>query len=60
MRALLQVVVKAISIATKTPMPNKLWVYVTMQLLVHLTELESNDYGSEGPPIVKVIKSHRS
>jgi len=50
MRALYLVVLKDINIATKTPMPNKLLEYVTMLMLVNLAELETNSYGSDGPP----------
>lgn len=50
MRALFLVVLKDINIATKTPMPNKLLEYVTMLMLVNLAELETNSYGSDGPP----------
>lgn len=50
MRALYLVVLKGTNIATKTPMPNKLLEYVTMLMLVNLAELETNSYGSDGPP----------
>jgi len=50
MRALYLVVMKDTNIATKTPMPNKLLEYVTMLMLVNLAELETNSYGSDGPP----------
>ena len=50
MRALSPVVLKDANIATKTPMPNRLLEYVTMLTLVNLAELETNSYGSDGPP----------
>jgi len=50
MRALYLVVLKGTNIATKTQMPNKLLEYVTMLMLVNLAELETNSYGSDGPP----------
>jgi hypothetical protein len=50
MRALHLVVLKDINMATKTPKPNKLLEYVTMLTLVNLAELETNSYGSDGPP----------
>jgi hypothetical protein len=50
MRALYLVVLKDINMATKTPKPKKLLEYVTMLMLVNLAELETNSYGSDGPP----------
>jgi len=50
MRALYLVALKDVNMATKTPMPNKLLEYVTMLTLVNLAELETNSYGSDGPP----------
>jgi hypothetical protein len=50
MRALYLVALKDVNMATKTPKPNKLLEYVTMLTLVNLAELETNSYGSDGPP----------
>lgn len=50
MRALSLVTMKDVNMATKTPKPNKLLEYVTMLTLVNLAELETNSYGSDGPP----------